>query len=502
MKLYHKYILLFSIILFSTNVQSQTEVLSLTKDQMYEDFDYFVDIENSFDPEINRFKDKFDYDINSNLEIVRKQIDTAKTVNSFLTIMNTAFKVCNNPHTSYFSQNSFKYIRNNDDELFYLSDTIFNNKNDSIIRAWRMSQYSLNKKHDIPVTYKQGNYLLYYDIKVGNKRYPAGSKIIKLNNIATNQFLKKNSFGKNRYWDYKNKEFYYSFKTIISEFDDITLTIIRPDSKEEEKIKIDFKNTKVKSKGVKLISKYDHKQVHYYKESKVLFIDLPSMSNLDFYRNEIKEIQAEIAENGLEKVIIDIRGNGGGNDYVWIGLMQFINKEDFIIHDKIAMKKNDFLLKAKPELKNKPIFDYYNEKYICVKDSVYTFKSKDEGLKFDKNIFILQNRAIFSSSLSFSSMAINNNKIIRIGEPSHYQVGYGVGSTPSIFMLPNSKFLFRMATSLDISKGIENHEELNTVDIEVPFTIEQLIRKTKAYNVNSEKFLFEKDEAFMKAVSY
>ncbi len=469
---------------------------------MYEDFDYFVEIENSFDPEINRLKDKFNYDINSNLQIVRKQIDTAKTINSFLTIMNTAFKVCNNPHTSYFSQNGFKYIRNNDDELFYLSDTIFDNKNDSIRIAWRMSQYSLNKKHNIPVTYKQGNYILYYDLKVGNKRYPAGSKIIKLNNIATNQFLKNHSFGKNRYWDNKNKTFYYSFKTIISEFDKITLTIIRPDSKEEENIEIDFKTTKVKKRGFKLISKYDHKQVHYYKESKVLFINLPSMSNLDFYINEIKEIQAEISENGLEKVIIDIRGNGGGNDYVWIGLMQYINKEDLIIHDNIAMKKNDFRLKAKPELKNKPTFEYYNEKYICTKDTVYTFKSSDDGLKYDKNIFILQNRAIFSSSLSFSSIAINNKKIIRIGEPSSYLVGYGVGSTPSIFMLPNSKFLFRMATSLDISKGIENHEELNSVDIEVPYTIEQLRRRNQEYNTNSEDFLFNKDDAFMKAVSY
>lgn len=174
-----------------------------------------------------------------------------------------------------------------------------------------------------------------------------------------------------------------------------------------------------------------------------------------------------------------------------------------MIYEKTGIKYNqNNKLESFNKINIDSLYNFYDEKYWLSKDTIYKFPPIENGLNFSGKIFILQNEKIYSSAMTLSSMALKNNQIITIGQTSGHFTGYGLGTTPSVFMLPNSKLLFRMATSVDFSVGVENFEQLNSVNSEIHYDYKYVNNFVKAYNRNSRKFLFEKDSYFRKAIQY
>jgi hypothetical protein len=127
-------------------------------------------------------------------------------------------------------------------------------------------------------------------------------------------------------------------------------------------------------------------------------------------QNYLPTILNELTNKNIKKLIIDIRGNGGGNpDMAQTMLGHFVNQETtlgYLTH-KNGAGKNDF--GAKLSIKATPKTPY-----------------------FGKKVNILINRKAFSASSYFSGMAQYLNNVTLIG-----QVTGGGGGGPMSYELPN-----------------------------------------------------------------
>lgn len=76
-----------------------------------------------------------------------------------------------------------------------------------------------------------------------------------------------------------------------------------------------------------------------------------------------------------------------------------------------------------------------------------------------------------------------------------------LGLAPFYFMLPQSKILFRIDPSVDFTKASKPEDVFNNVKIPVNYSLDDYyIRVTKNGNKWSEKFLYNHDPLFKKAL--
>lgn len=182
-------------------------------------------------------------------------------------------------------------------------------------------------------------------------------------------------------------------------------------------------------------------------------------------------------------LIIDIRGNGGGDSTYWSDniVPMLINKPlkylDFLVYRGGEFAENFIKCRMgsgysglqsikdieKEGLKNMPPeinkdFQYYlkDEEQIEPKDSV-GFKGK---------IYLLVDGYVYSSSEMLATFAKNSGFATLVGERTG---GDGIGSDPLICVLPNSGFAFRFSQQMGLTADGTCDDEYETEpDIQVP----------------------------------
>lgn len=193
-------------------------------------------------------------------------------------------------------------------------------------------------------------------------------------------------------------------------------------------------------------------------------------------------------------LIIDIRGNGGGDSRYWSDNLvpMLINKpiknieicayrggkfsEDFI--KTMNEYEHKILIPIKnienEGLKNMPLelkkdFKYYskNEEIINPKDSI-NFKGK---------IYLLVNGRVYSSAEKFATFAKSTGFATLIGEKTG---GDGIGSDPLVCALPNSGYVFKFSCNMGLtSDGTCNEEFKTEPDFIAPPMIDQNLLNDK-----------------------
>lgn len=213
-------------------------------------------------------------------------------------------------------------------------------------------------------------------------------------------------------------------------------------------------------------------------EGKIGYIYIPQMISyynmgkdielIDKYLNNIKEYQA---------LIIDIRGNGGGDSYYWISYLvpKLIDKvyenttysfwkDGEIINNYLKKSKIKYLtgfgevkdLDTK-ELVNLPVevkedFKYYIQNTMEISPS-------EDSINFKGNIYLLVDKLVYSSSESFASFAKQTGFATLIGERTG---GDGIGSDPLLHMLPNSGYVLRFSKDMGTTADGTSNEEFKT----------------------------------------
>jgi hypothetical protein len=331
---------------------------------------------------------------------------------------------------------------------------------------------------------------------------PAGAKLLYVNDIAIDDYVTKYNrrCDNSVRWDF-NFHKYYTHRIYFPFISGVTdkMEMILKYSINDSVRTLNY--TGSRTQGNK--AKDEHESaVSYFRKNKILYIRIPAMDmkNRDFYIQNILRHKNE----PVEKIVIDIRNNGGGNDSLWINVMSAILDNPFRETEEKMYVRNtpfvrDYISIRGIKINEKDTVSIGNDNFVRITgddDVPITAAS----LNYSGKIYVLVNEHCFSSALAFSATCNRMKKVITVGQTSNYVGGRGI--TPFFFVLPNSKLIFSISPVLDASdvKSVEDYYD-RFVKIPVMPTIDDYVFERnyegKRYG---EEFLFNHDPVFRKVL--
>lgn len=140
----------------------------------------------------------------------------------------------------------------------------------------------------------------------------------------------------------------------------------------------------------------------------------------DLYVNTVNDFFDKVDSADIENVIVDLRGNGGGNSYVANEFLSHLNIDGYMGLSG-DVRYGNFLI--------------HNEPYY------YTVEKKENA--YDGKVFILTDVFTFSSAMDFAMFFKDNNLGTVVGEASG-NMPESYGDVLS-FTVPNSKLAFSVS---------------------------------------------------------
>jgi hypothetical protein len=204
-----------------------------------------------------------------------------------------------------------------------------------------------------------------------------------------------------------------------------------------------------------------------YPSDSVGYLQVGGMYNpTPFYHTKIMSFYNSIAD--YDNLIIDIRGNCGGNDGFWIEeLVKPLLKQKakstsyFAIHDKatyshIFRKEREWYWRS-----SKLRFDHLPPEVLTKEIKIYRdhrIEGPENAVEFDGKIALLVDNMIFSSSESFAVFCKNTGFATLYGTNTG---GDGIGDA-TYFVLPNSKLIIRYSYLLGLFPNGDANQETHT----------------------------------------
>ncbi|QAA33374.1 S41 family peptidase [Clostridium manihotivorum] len=223
------------------------------------------------------------------------------------------------------------------------------------------------------------------------------------------------------------------------------------------------------------IKKFEDKKVAYLSIKSFLgFNTEPDMKLIKPFLKEISSYKA---------LIIDIRGNGGGDSRYWSdNIVPMLIDKPLTYNSYILLRGGTFIepfLKCEDDLdynkcyqisklkgeglKNTPPETYDKFKYYI--KSSYTISPKDY-VGFKGKIYLLTDKNVFSSSEALAVFCKSTGFATIVGEATG---GDGVGGDPVVCTLPNSGYVFGFTREMGLNPdGSSNFEKKTEPDIKVP----------------------------------
>lgn len=236
-------------------------------------------------------------------------------------------------------------------------------------------------------------------------------------------------------------------------------------------------------------------KVDYFQRDSTLYIRIPEMNfgKVEWLENEI----ASHKDKPLNRVVIDVRGNGGGNDMTWRRVLSAII--DHPLHWSLRQAVKDLSVLGS-DYKEPNEIKVYGDRLITFldADSETILQPSDRSIGYGGKIYVMFDHHIFSSTYAFLSACLSNDRLVSVGRPSGF-LG-GLGGTPWGDILRHSRFSYRYPITLEITNADARHPETyykDQVEIEVWPTVEDL--RTQAYynkGQHTEDFLYNHDWVF------
>lgn len=212
------------------------------------------------------------------------------------------------------------------------------------------------------------------------------------------------------------------------------------------------------------------------------YLRVKNMNNPDMNAPSFKE-EYIVIKDYLEKIkdypalIIDIRGNGGGNSAYWSDFLiplivdkpysqktySFI-KEGQLLNSVISKGGYEEYTSEIQSSLNFPeeTLDIIKEFSYVLSDTCKVEPHKD-SINYKGKIYLLVDRKVYSSSEMMASFAKETKMATLVGERTG---GDGIGSDPMIIDLPNSGYVLRFSKEIGITeKGSINELDQTEPDI-------------------------------------
>lgn len=487
------YKLIFIFIYFLHSVYIYADVLEehLTKDQMKEDFDFFVSKLKTVDPMLEVVRLGTGIDVLKDISNMRKSIDTVTCEQGFYDILLRSFLLVKDQHVCFTDYYPYK-----DKDTIHLNKTF--TSMEKLFPVYQKYDFNINS---IPLYYFNNKYL---SSNIWNRDsvlvVPFGSEILEINGIKINDYIEKWILPINPVVRWDNKKQKYFVSTIFSP-PRIALS-------DQFIIKYQYEGKEILNKIDSYYIKYptnlgkSNPKVYYFNKDKILYIRIPSMqvSWLDSYKEDIFKYR----DHNIEKIVIDIRDNGGGNDIVWEKILSYLIESPLVSNQKLAFKDND--LNKSYLKKNKVKFEMQNslKKIVIGKDSLFYIQSKrriepdEKSLNYKGKIFVLINRGTYSSASAFSAFCQDIERLVVVGTNTGFLCGQGI--TPFTFMFPNSKLVFTIPCSLDMNLIQISPDKISyrdQVEVNVDIDANDLLRESLYQDYfYDEKYLYNQDPFF------
>lgn len=224
----------------------------------------------------------------------------------------------------------------------------------------------------------------------------------------------------------------------------------------------------------------DNVKTNILEKNKVAYLSIHMFNtfNIDEDMKIIKPFLQDI--KNYKSLIIDIRGNGGGDSGYWSDnivpmlinkpidyteytayrggsfVEQFIKSRSGFGYDKLEPIPNinkENLKNLSPELEKD--FKYYSK-------DIATYKPEN-SVGFKGKIYLLIDGEVFSSSEAFAVFAKSTGFATLVGERTS---GDGIGSDPALCVLPNSGYIFSFSEQMGLTEdGTCNFEYKTEPDI-------------------------------------
>ena len=211
----------------------------------------------------------------------------------------------------------------------------------------------------------------------------------------------------------------------------------------------------------------------------IAYMKIKEMANVDIVKKDTNQINKFLKEiEDYEKLIIDIRGNGGGYDDYWQNIVSLLIdeplhakyyiffKESFktdydtyrVKNLNVINKLDEDILDGFPE-EVKTDFNFFKACSIRVNPWNIGFDNSNH-INFKGKIYLLVDNGVFSSSEKFASFSKDTGFATLVGQPTG---GDRVFEEIPLYFLHNSKFVIRYSREMGINMDGTINMETKTV---------------------------------------
>lgn len=261
--------------------------------------------------------------------------------------------------------------------------------------------------------------------------------------------------------DYKRNRIirYYLFVYAPDTNTEVKLTLLTPDGRTIVKDLTSVEATKFLKKN----NNFKNLETAILVDNKVAYLKVRRMEMseelLDREGREIYEFLKKIKD--YPYLVIDIRGNEGGNYLYWQrNIVEPLTKEKinyslFLITRTYDSYQNSKTLDYLPKGRNYPPeltkdFGYFLEMPMTIKPK--------NPVGFSGKIFLLTDSGVYSAAESFTSFAKATKWATLVGTPT----SGGLGLNPKFFVLPNSGLIIRYPDTMALNSDGSINEEVGT----------------------------------------
>ncbi|MBP5396092.1 MAG: hypothetical protein J6X35_04900 [Bacteroidales bacterium] len=492
-----KHTLLFILALsFTLSLPAQT---IMSKAEMYEDFDQFVEIVQKYNPQLAVRKAVTGYDAMGYIVSMRSCIDTIQNPASFYVLMKGAVNSLADIHSYTLSVMTPRPLI----RALWQYNTFTEVDTNVLYRAASI----LWKSNNSPF-FSFGNYLLYYDggyyiigdvilwgdnvsIRLNDK------KLVKVAGTDVDQWLRQNmhrQIGNAMRWDF-SKGKYYSNSMILPK-GEITVRDMHTGRDSAVNLSL-YTSFQFQSKaGVFTKKDFSKRLVFYYPEEQLLYLRFPQMEE-GLQRKLIREIRHALGHHMPQKIVLDVRNNPGGSDDVWTDVVQYLIGDTIYMPVRVGIRAQEdylaFYRKASEE-ELEP-YSFLEEQYYVLKHGVCALVPAKNNIGYQGKFYVLQNRGTLSAAHSLSSLHRYSDRFVTVGEPTGTIAGRGGG--PALFQLKHSGITFAMECDIDFTNA-EKPEDVyqDAVDVPVKCTLEEAERSSFSGSNRSKSYLLERDPYF------
>lgn len=482
----------------------QVTVKELMPQQKEDDFRYLTQIVQEYYPfeEANK-KVKGLQDLGEMNDIYINKAKETKNNREFLELFNEYLqRIHQTGHAYIINPNEAKAMNTfSNRTLFGIKKDSFN-KTDYWFNLW--NSISVSVYADIDVLYEKGGYYVAKDFSAGDRYIPRGSKILRINGMSTDEYVK---LLQNKHWlryDHENNKVFISDPFIVDS----------GDKKNFWNVEFELINGKIscekitKRFGRKIDLRFNNNSYNhtfcYELNNEVGYIRVWQFLSDYSSDNEMIQTFMKSSNGKYKKLIIDIRGNDGGDPKYWMKVLIEPLVKRTTYYECYAGVTKEFLSKkgilfeiyrlAQGGLFNKENYNFYDAE----KSDYYNTYGKDlqfykvtkkfeptNSFPFEGEVYLLVDQDCFSAAEDFASTVKGMKLATLVG--TNTQGGTATLLPPYTFCLPESGVMFAMETEITYTSDGKIDEIYGTApDIEL---VESTYPTTYPLSADKEEIL-------------